>query len=41
LLEIIQFWERGIWDKVLMVFALQMMLMQNMLNELSDDKQKQ
>ena len=27
ILEIIQFWERGIWDKALMVFALQMMLM--------------
>ena len=27
ILEIVQFWERGIWDKALMVFALQMMLM--------------
>ena len=27
ILEIIQFWERGVWDKALMVFALQMMLM--------------
>ena len=27
IIEIIQFWERGIWDKALMVFALQMMLM--------------